>query len=205
MALRARRRASLASLASLVALVALVAAIAAAGALAGPAAAHGGGAVFEVLEAAETAPGEVTLQVQVTYEADGEPAEGAIVEVAASGPGGATAGPEPADRQDEPGVYAATLDLAEPGEWVLAVTSSFPPGTTEVPVEVSGEGPVPERSSAEGPPKPVLDEPEVGGAEGGSDATNIVTAAVFGLLGGALGLWVSKRWAARRRAARPDA
>ncbi|MEX2659600.1 MAG: FixH family protein, partial [Acidimicrobiales bacterium] len=167
--------------------------------LAGPAAAHGGGAVFEVLRAAESAPGEVILEVQVTYESDGEPAEGAIVEVTASGPGGATAGPVPAERQDEPGVYTATLDLAEPGPWVLAVTSSFPPGTIEVPTEVTGEGP-----AAEGPSEPALDEPEVGGAEGGSDATNLVTAAVFGLLGGALGLWVSRRWAARRRAAKPD-
>lgn len=172
--------------------VLVVVAVVAAVSLAGTAGAHGGGAVFEVLEAAETAPREVTLQVQVTYESDGELAEGAIVEVTASGPGGATAGPEPADRRDEPGVYATTLDVAEPGEWVLVVTSSFPPGTTEVPVEVTGEG-------------PVLDEPEAGGAEGGSDTANLVTAAVFGLLGGALGLWLSKRWAARRRAAKPDA
>lgn len=194
MALTPRRRATL-----VVAAVTFVAAAAAAVGLAGPASAHGGGAVFEVLEAAETAPGEVTLRFQVTYESDGEPAEGAIVEVTASGRGGATTGPEPADRQDAPGVYAATLALAEPGAWVLVVTSSFPPGTTEVPVEVTGDGP-----AAEGPPEPELDDPEVGGAEGGSDTANLVTAAVFGVLGGALGLWVSKRWAARRRAAQAD-
>ena len=187
----------------------LAAAAVASPVVAAPAAAHGGGAALEVLEAEQVAPGTVSLQVAITYESDGDAATGAIVDVVPTGPGGEVA---PAVRleRDATGAYAATLDLSEPGRWTLAVTSSFPPGSTEVPVEV-GEtaaaedepGAVPvEGAAASEPPgtSEVLDEPEAGGAEGGSDATNLVVAAVSGLVGGALGLWVSRRRSARRRA-----
>jgi len=186
----------------------LLVALAVATAVGGPAApagAHGGAAVFEVLEVAEATSGRVVLRVRVTHEADGEPAEGAIVEVAATGPDGEVVPAEPAERQDQPGAYAVTLDLAAPGAWTLQVSSSFPPGTTEIPVEIPlVDGGAADASTVVGPSPPtsltaVLDEPEAGGAEGGSDTTNLLVAAVFGIVGGALGLWVSKRRSARRR------
>ena len=173
--------------------------------LAPPAAAHGGAATFEVLEAEEVTPGMVGLQVAVSFEADGHDATGAIVDVVPTSPDGE---PSPAVRltRDETGAYAAVLDLREPGAWTLDVTSAFPPGSTEVAVEV-GDGaaaaePVEEVAASEPDgtsERDVLDEPEVGGAEGGSDTTNIVVAVASGLVGGALGLWVSRRRSARRR------
>jgi hypothetical protein len=168
-----------------------------------PVAAHGGGAVFEVLEASGSAPGELVLRVRITHEADGDPAEGAIVDVVGEGPGGATAGPVRAERQDEPGVYAATLDTSAGGPWALAVTSSFPLGSTEVPVALDDAGTevAADDAPADGSDDPVVGAPEAGGAEGGSDTANLVIAVVFGVTGGALGLWVSSRRAARRREA----
>ncbi len=182
---------------------------------AAPAAAHGGGAAFEVLEADEVAPGRVALQVAVEFEADGEEATGAIVDVVPTSPDGETS---PAVRleRDGTGAHATTLDLPQPGRWTLAVTSSFPPGSTEVAVEVGNAAPaddgagaaVDEEAAASEPAgtsgNEVLDEPEVGGSEGGSDTSNLVVAAVSGLLGGGLGLWVSRRRSARRRAASAD-
>lgn len=171
-------------------------------ALAAPAAAHGGGAVFEVLEASEVAPGRIALRVLVTHGADGDPAAGAIVDVTATGPGGAPA-PVRAVRQEDDGVYAASVDVAEPGVWTLVVTSSFPPGTTEVPVAVRGAAggttTAPVAAGASSTTGPVLAAPE-----GGSDTTNLISAAVFGVVGGALGLWVSRRRSARRAAAEAD-
>lgn len=198
----------------------LVAALVLAGAVVAldPAAAHahGGAATFEVLSAAEVAPGEVALRLAVRHEADGHPADGAIVDVVASGPGAALPTVR-LERTPETGVYAAALRLPEPGRWTLAVTSSFPPGVLDVTVEVAAGG-EPEADAATPTTAasmaastattsttadsllPELEEPEAAGAEGGSDPTNLVVAAVSGVLGGALGLWASKRRSARRRA-----
>lgn len=197
------------------ALLVVTAAILLPTAAASPAVAHGGAAAFEVLEAEEVAPGTVALQVAVTFEADGDEATGAIVEVVPTSPDG-EASPPVRLEQDGTGAYAATLDLPEPGGWTLALTSSFPPGSAEVPVEVgdpapaddeAGQAPAVEAAASEPDASggdEVLDEPEVGGAEGGSDATNLVVAAISGVIGGALGLWVSRRRSARRRAASTD-
>ena len=183
--------------------------------LAAPAAGHGGGAAVEVLEAEQVAPDTVALRVAVTFEADGDAATGAIVDVVPTSPSGETSPPVRLER-DATGTYAASLDLAKPGRWTLAVTSSFPPGSTQVPVEVvaagpadveGGAAPAEQAAASEQPGRSggdVLDEPEVGGAEGGSDTTNLVVAAVSGVLGGALGLWVSRRRSARRRATSAD-
>ena len=108
----------------------LLAAAAVAGAVvAPPAPAPGGGGAPAGVEAEQVAPGTVSLQVAITYESDGDAATGAIVDVVPTGPGGEVA---PAVRleRDATGAYAATLDLSEPGRWTLAVTSSFPPGST---------------------------------------------------------------------------
>lgn len=192
--------------------IAALGALAAGLVMAAPAGAHGGSAVLEVLEAAEVAPGEVGLRVAVTYESDGEVADGAIVEVTATGPSG---GAEPSTRLEREAAgdaYAARLELPEDGVWLLAITSSFPPGGTEVEVAVGSTGDEPEgegteASAADGPAEgdepdgAGLDEPEAGGAEGGSDTTNLVVAGLSGVVGGGLGLWASRRRSARKQAA----
>ena len=58
------------------AVVALAAAVAVTGLAVPGALAHGGGALFEVLEAAEVAPGEVEVRVAIAHESDQHPAEG---------------------------------------------------------------------------------------------------------------------------------
>jgi len=210
-------------------LVSVAAVMVATTVLAAPAGAHGGGAVLEVLEAAEVAPGTVSLRLGVTFETDGGDATGAIVDVIPTSPGGGEKAAVRLAREPGAATFAATFELDEPGEWTLAVTSSFPPGSTEVPLEVQGteggagdreaavlpagttetaagepgtrEGGTPEGGAPEGG---VIDAPEAGGAEGGSDATNLTVAAVSGILGGGLGLWVSRRRSARKRAAPVD-
>lgn len=192
--------------------------------LAAPAGAHGGGAVLEVVEAAEVAPGTVSLRLAVTFENDGGDATGAIVDVIPTSLDGGETAAVRLVREPGAATFAADLELDEPGRWTLAVTSSFPLGSTEVPVEVRGaERGAEDRGAAVfpagaaetaagepgtpegGPPEGgVIDEPEAGGAEGGSDATNLIVAAVSGILGGGLGLWVSRRRSARRRAASAD-
>jgi hypothetical protein len=195
---------------------------AAAGAV--PAAAHGGGAAFDVIQASEVAPGTVTLRLAVLFEADGHEATGAFVDVIPTGPTGGEASAVRLARETGAGTYAATFELDEPGRWTLEVTSSFPPGRIEIPVRVAapvdGDPAAGEEQVAttgepatalegaapgdDGSDAGVIEEPEAGGAEGGSDATNLVVAAVSGILGGALGLWVSRRRAARRREASAD-
>ena len=187
---------------------------AAVGAVAGaaPAAAHGGGAAFEVVDAGEEAPGTVTLRLAVLFEADGHEATGAFVDVFPTGPTGGEAPTVRLARETGAGTYAATFELDEPGSWTLAVTSSFPPGSTEIPVQVAGAaegspavggaGEEPVTTTGEGGADGgVVEDPEVGGAEGGSDTSNLIVAAFSGIIGGGLGLWVSRRRAARRRAA----
>lgn len=147
------------------------------------ASAHGGGAVFDGVVVDQEPPGQVVLSLDITYEDDGEPAEAAIVDVVAHGPAGQVADGVRLERVGEPGSYRGDLDLAGPGMWRLEVSSSFPPGATEVPVEVEAA---------------VAD---LGGTDdGGSTLVNVVVGIVFGLIGAAAGLWVSKRRNARRRA-----
>jgi hypothetical protein len=179
------------------------------GAAAGPAAAHGGAAVMELLSDVEVGAGVTEVRVAVTHEADGHPAEGAILDAVGAGPGGAATPAVRLERTGDVGVYAAPLELATPGRWELTLTSSFPPGTLVVPVAVAEAGPAttagpavastaPPSSTTTEPPVAGLEEPEAGGAEGGSDRTNLVIAAVSGILGGGLGLWASRRRARRR-------
>jgi len=181
--------------------------------VAAPAGAHGGSAAFEVVEAEEVAPGEVELRVAITYESDGAVADGAIVEVVATGPSGEAEPSVRLEREAGGDAYAARLALPDEGAWALAISSSFPPGETEVEVEVGMTGDEPEAEgrgaavrTAEGstddePDGGGLEEPEAGGAEGGSDTTNLFVAGLSGLVGGGLGLWASRRRSARKRAA----
>lgn len=167
-----RRRSPLGAAAALVAVVAWPYA----------ASAHGGGAVFDEVVVDQASPGQVVLSLDITYEDDGEAAEAAIVDVVARGPTGQQANGVRLERAGDPGSYRGDLDLDGPGTWTLEISSSFPPGETEVPVEVGA----------------VLGG-ERARADGGSTIVNIVVGAVFGLIGAAAGLWVSKRRNARRR------
>lgn len=141
-------------------LIAVAVAAVAVGVAAGApvAAAHGGGAVFAVEEAAESAPGEVSVRVVVSSDSDGHASDGAV----ATSP--TTAAPAPAG----PG---AAGDEAPGGE------GDDPAG--------GGEGAV--------APVTADDDPVV----------ELVVAAVFGLIGGALGLWASNRRGRRKRAEAP--
>jgi hypothetical protein len=190
-----------------VVLVAVSAAVLGTGA---PAHAHGGPGVLELRSEDSVLEGPSELEVAVTYENDGEPAEGALVDATARGPAGSVTPAVRFAQTGDAGVYRASIDLPAPGPWTVTVTSSFPPGSLVVPVTVR---PAPPDATAglaatsattgtttSGPTVPSLDEPEVGGAEGGTDRTNLVVAAVSGILGGALGLWASRRRSARRRA-----
>lgn len=174
----------------------------------GAAVAHGGGATFEVLEAVESPPGQVSLRVGVAHEADGHPAEGAIVEVVPVAPDGSVSPSSTVERQGEPGTHAARLDLQDPGTWTLVVTSSFPPGMLEVPVTVGAtDGPADGDGAmvaAADPDQADPDEADPDEDESGRTTSNLVIAAVSGVVGGSLGLWASKRRSARKRAAADD-
>lgn len=167
-----RRRRSPLAAAALVAVVAWPHAVSA----------HGGGAVFDEVVVDQSSPGQVVLSVDITYEDDGEAAEAAIVDVVARRPAGQEADGVRLERAGDPGSYRGDLDLDGPGTWTLEISSSFPPGETEVPVEV-GAAPGDEGATD----------------DGGSTIVNVVVGAVFGLIGAAAGLWVSKRRNARRR------
>jgi hypothetical protein len=180
-----------------------------------PAHAHGGPGVVELRSEGSVPEGPTELAVSITYENDGEPAEGAIVDATASGPEGVVTPPVRLGSTADPGIYRAGLELPAPGEWTVTVTSAFPPGSLAVPLTVRPATSDPAlasttgtstttasttTSTTSGPTVPTLEEPEVGGAEGGTDRTNLVVAAVSGVLGGVLGLWASRRRSARRRA-----
>ena len=193
---------------------ALVVAVSAVVLAAAPAHAHGGPAVVELRSEDSVLEGPSDMEVVVTYENDGEPAEGALVDATARGPAGSVTAAVRFEQTGDPGVYRAAIDLPTPGPWMVTVTSAFPPGSLVVPVTVrpaaldspaSATAAPPSTTTttsttASGPTVPQLDEPEVGGAEGGTDRTNLVVATVSGILGGALGLWASRRRSARRRA-----
>ena len=184
-------------------------------AVARPVHAHGGPGVVELRSEGSVPEGPTEVAVSITYENDGEPAEGAIVDATASGPRGVVTPPVRLQSTADPGIYRAGLELPAPGEWTVTVTSAFPPGSLAVPLTVrpatsdhaaasttgtSTTTASTTTSTTSGPTAPTLEEPEVGGAEGGTDRTNLVVAAVSGILGGALGLWASRRRSARRRA-----
>ena len=184
-------------------------------AVAQPVHAHGGPGVVELRSEGSVPAGPTELAVSITYENDGEPAEGAIVDATARGPEGVVTPPVRLRSTADPGIYRAGLELPAPGEWTVTVTSAFPPGSLVVPLTLrpatsepaaastasaSATSASTTTSTTSGPTAPTLEEPEVGGAEGGTDRTNLVVAAVSGILGGALGLWASRRRSARRRA-----
>ena len=214
MAVRAARSAATVAAALVVVVTAALLAVAP------PAHAHGGPGLVELRSEGSVPEGPTELAVSITYENDGEPAEGAIVDATASGPEGVVTPPVRLGSTADPGIYRAGLELPAPGEWTVTVTSAFPPGSLAVPLTVRPATSDPAvasttgtstttpstttasttTSTSSGPTVPTLEEPEVGGAEGGTDRTNLVVAAVSGILGGVLGLWASRRRSARRRA-----
>ncbi len=164
----------------------------------GSAAAHGGGATFDVQEVVGSVPGQVSLRVGIAHEADGHPAEGAIVEVVAVAPDGSRSATSTAERQVELGTYATILQVPRPGDWEVVVTSSFPPGTISVPVTVAASDGQDDGGGA------LVSTAVPDEDDGGSVTTNLVIAAVSGVVGGSLGLWASKRRSARKRVAAVD-
>lgn len=102
----------------------------------GSAGAHGGAAVFDV--ETDVSGMDVALDVGITYETDGEPADGAIVQATGTGPGGERI--ELPLERDGDGRYVASTTVPEDGSWRFTIESSFPPGSTTVEVDVGGSG-----------------------------------------------------------------
>lgn len=102
-----------------------------------PAAAHSGGAVMEVVTADGADDLAVEVTVDVAYEGDGEPADRAFVTVTPRDDSGRRLEPIDLDRATG-GRYIGTIELDQPGRWILDVTSAFPPGSTTIDIAVGG-------------------------------------------------------------------
>jgi hypothetical protein len=97
-------------------------------------AAHTGAPTFDVQEA--SAHGRtIRLRVAVTYSVDGDAAEGAFLTAVPIAPDGR---PRPAIdmRRRSRGVYVLETEVDSDGRWTFQITSRFPSGSTEVPVDV---------------------------------------------------------------------
>jgi hypothetical protein len=94
---------------------------------------HGGGAVFDTN--VKIAGQRVDFDVGITYETDGEPAERAVVRAGGAGPDGQRTGTISLRRSDT-GRYTGSAPVPATGRWLFTIESAFPPGTTEVDVEV---------------------------------------------------------------------
>ncbi|MBK5224152.1 MAG: hypothetical protein JJE52_15015 [Acidimicrobiia bacterium] len=104
-----------------------------------PAGAHGGEGAIEVGEPTPAGDLTVTLPIRITYVADGHAAEevGPLV-VEGTGPGGATFGQsEPFVAGDAPGVFEASLVFPSEGSWELTITSTEPPASAPLIVDVA--------------------------------------------------------------------
>ena len=102
-----------------------------------PADAHGGSAVIDVLEATSRNGRVVEIRVAVTYSADHERAEAALLEAVGHGPNGRTTGPIELARRPG-GVYRLRTNVPKAGTWRFDIVSRFPPGSTTVNVRVGG-------------------------------------------------------------------
>jgi hypothetical protein len=107
--------------------------------LAQPAHAHGGIAAFEV-RSAEGRGRQVHVELLLTYENDGEPAESGFVTATPVAPDGRTLPPVELVRAED-GIYVLDTEVDADGAWRFRLTSRFPPGSTEVTVEVDGSAP----------------------------------------------------------------
>jgi hypothetical protein len=97
--------------------------------------AHGGSAVFKVVEASSSDERVVEIQVAVTY-SDRERAEGAILEGVGHGPHGHTTAPVELTRLSG-GVYRLRTKVDTLGVWRFDIESRFPPGSTVITVKVT--------------------------------------------------------------------
>ena len=107
------------------------------GLVAAPAGAHGGSGELKV-RTAEADGRDVRLDLDVTYENDGEPAERALLTATPVAPGGRRLQPVELERR-APGRYELRTEVDADGEWRFLVTSRFPPGTLEVAVPVGSD------------------------------------------------------------------
>jgi hypothetical protein len=103
----------------------------------GPSAdAHGGSAVFKVIEASSRDGRVVEIDVAVTYSADRERAEAAILEAVGHGPPGHTTAPIELTRLSG-GIYRLRTTVDTSGVWRFDIDSRFPPGSTVITVKVT--------------------------------------------------------------------
>lgn len=93
--------------------------------------------MFDVLTA-EADGRDVRLDLDVTYENDGEPAERALLTATPVGPGGRRLPAVELERRAA-GRYELTTSVDADGEWRFLVTSRFPPGSVEVAVPVDSD------------------------------------------------------------------
>jgi len=91
--------------------------------------------VFKVLDASSSRGRAVELRLAVTYSADREKAEGALLEAVGRGPGGRTTGRLALSRLPG-GVYRLRTNVSADGLWRFEIDSRFPPGSTAVEVKV---------------------------------------------------------------------
>ncbi|UDY35418.1 FixH family protein [Dermatobacter hominis] len=143
----ARRRAGAAALVALLAaLVALVP-----GLVAAPTAgAHGDEGVLSVVSATPSGTSS-TVTVQLVYEGDGHPVDGATVTVVADDGAGATIDPVPMGPGSAPGQYTATVVYPSAGTWNLRVTAVSPAATLTLTQDVTADPGVAAPSSTADP------------------------------------------------------
>ena len=104
---------------------------------AAPAGAHGGSGELAV-RSADADGREVRVDLDVTYEGDGEPAERALLTATPVGPGGRRLRPVELERR-APGRYELRTSVDADGDWRFLISSRFPPGSIEVAVPVGSE------------------------------------------------------------------
>jgi hypothetical protein len=81
------------------------------------------------------APGELTVQVRITYAGDGDPAAGAVATATATEAGGTAAAPVAlVDMGD--GTYTGSMLLPTLGSWTVRVESANPAASAEQTVDV---------------------------------------------------------------------
>ena len=122
--------------------IAALAAIAVAvvlGALLAPAAgAHGDDGVLTVVSATPSGTSS-TVTVQLAYEGDGHPVDGATVAVVADDGAGNALDPVPMGPGSAPGQYTATVQFPSAGTWNLRVTAVSPSATLTLTQDVTAD------------------------------------------------------------------
>ncbi len=189
------------------AVVALLAGLLGLAVVAGPAAAHGGAGTLEVLATEPQADGaSVKVTVQLSFVADGHPADDATVTVVGEreGVAGADFTPVTLTASGPEGQYTGVVPVPAPGNWTLRVTSVEPPATATTQVSVAGTAGTVGSSSAPSTtatpePAPATTAPPSSGEDDGGGPSPVLVAAVVGAVAG--GVTAYAAGVRRRRAA----